>query len=498
MEHPMTLEQFSAMAPEIIALVTLILAHYKAGKRHILIRAPVKSGKRIMVEVIRLMFNLPTKYITSLNRKDVKEQQEELQRYGIKTHIMKDVTAVDAAKEDVLHDTRSETVICCNDECDYGSGAKQGLSKFFDEFRNNVRVLNIYFSATAHETAYSKLAERDDYAVETYVPPPTYCGAAYFLNNNLVHAPHPFFEVVDSTLQLTEHAFQVLRDRITAERHIGIVRVATKGVRMELFKDEDKKRVLQQKLQDELGGKPWEIVPIDEATGFRWEHRPTQRGYTTDAETNYLFVIKQTCGRGTDLKGWHHKLAFWHDARAADKTNLNTSIQAALRPCHYSTSYGGQPQPVRLYVDRRIVQVAVDDDMDAYLKDGGKAPARTRVRPKAKYALSEETFHTVVAARKWAEERQDSVAERRLDADDCYAYRGPGEKESRRKITTEAETRAMDHGVGVKQRARIIPFRNGAGGVSYLVAYSLADDDDASSVSSALSLEATKKSMYEK
>ena len=54
----------------------------------------------------------------------------------------------------------------------------------------------------------------------------------------------------------------------------------------------------------------------------------------------------------------------------------------------------------------------------------------------------------------------------------------------------------MELGEGVKHAARVIPFRNEAGDIGYLVAYSLADDD-ASSVSSG-ALETTKKSMYEK
>jgi hypothetical protein len=86
----------------------------------------------------------------------------------------------------------------------------------------------------------------------------------------------------------------------------------------------------------------------------------------------------QTCTRGTDLKGWHAALAFWHDERVSDNVSLNTMIQAVLRPCHYSTDYGGTPQRVRLYVDRRVVQMAADDNMETYLAAGGKVPARTK------------------------------------------------------------------------------------------------------------------------
>lgn len=510
MDHPWTREKFETDAPEIVTFVLALLALYNQGKRHILIKAPVKSGKRIMVEAIRLFFDRSTKYVTALNRKDVKDQQAELQRYGIKTHLLKDAAAAEAAKRDINYDLHAgTTVICCYDECDYGSGANQVSNALFEEFRNDTRVLNLYFSATAHETALSNLAMRADYESLEYVPPPTYRGAGFFLANNLVSAPLPFFDYEDNTLSLTQHAFQVLRDSIKPDRHIGVVRVAGKGIKMELFKDKEKAAALEQRLNRECPGKPWKIVPIDEKTAHRWEHEETRDGYVTQTNKNYLFVIKQTCGRGTDLKGWHPKLAFWHDARAAEKTNLNTSIQAALRPSHYSPRPGEEHkmpgyrldgERIHLYVDRRIVQVAMDDDMDTYLKAGGKAPARTRVRKMAPYALSKETFRSVEEAQEWGYARGiEKVYPRRLDETGHYPYRGPGGKAGRRKITTEEETRAMELGDGVKDAARIIPFRrNGAGELGYLVAYSLADDDDASSVSSTMSLETTKKSMYEK
>jgi len=503
MEHPWTLEQFKAEAPEIVTFVALILALYGQGKRHILIKAPVKSGKRIMVEVIRLLFGLSTKYVTSLNRRDVKDQQAELERYGIKTHLVTDVAHADEAVNDVRHDVILGNVVLCFDECDYGSGAKQILGTLFGAFLDDIRTLKLYFSATAHETAVSKVAAREDYAVLEYVPTlydivtktAGYCGAAYFLKAGLVFEPRAFFEYEDNTLSLTQHAIQVVRDSIKADRHIGVVRVAGKGIKMELFKDEEKRMLLEERLNRECPGKPWEIVPIDEKTGFRWEHRRTQRSYTQDTEKNILFVIKQTCGRGTDLKGWHSTMAFWHDARPADKTNLNTSIQAALRPSHYSAMYPSGAQPIRLYVDRRIVQVAVDDDMEAYLGAGGKEPARTKPGKFVPYDVSEDTFDTPEAAREWAKNRGAvSVSEHKLGEDACYPYRGKDGQASRRRVELEETTRAStDLGYGVATADRIFPvLRNGAGSIGYLVVYRVGTRRQVGGV-----LRTTKKSMYE-
>lgn len=494
MQHPYTVAYFGEKFPEISQFVDGIMEQVVAGKRNIGVKADVKSGKRNMVEVIALKSGSPVKYVTSLNRKDVKSQQTELKTYGVETHVMdRKGVKPDAAIHDIQNSlTRSELVIACFDECDYGSGSGQVLEPLFKALLDNPRVVKVYFSATFHETAFSDLALRNDFVKMTFIPPSTYRGAAYFLTNNLVFDPLPFFEIEDGTLSITPHAYQVLRESITATRHIGVVRVPGKGIPMSLFKDDDKRKVLEQELTQAVDGKLWKIVVIDDSSPFDWENDETLDGHTS--KKNYLFVIKQTCTRGTDLKGWHPKLAFWHDSRGAPKTNLNTTIQAFLRPSHYTTmpGYNGE-QPIRLYVDRRVIQVAVDDDMTAYLKAGGKEPARTKVRKVLPYALSEQSFATVDEARDWARQfGLRKVSECVLGEDNCYPYRG-----ARRPIASEAETRNSELGWGVKTSARVIPFRDGAGDVSYLVAYSVGEDD-ASSVSSGETapLEATKRSMY--
>lgn len=504
MQHPYTLAHFETNSKEVTEFVKTLRAQIDAGKRHILVKAPVKSGKRIMVEVIAILLGVPVRYITSLNRKDVKSQQAELETYGVVTHIMNVKEKVEPATIDIRVHAKSGRVVCCFDECDYGSGSKQVVAPLFAEFLDDAQVVKVYFSATAHETAVSALATRPDYAAMTYVPPTTYRGASFFLKAGLVFDPLPFFDLEDGTLTITPHARQVLGESISADRHIGIVRVAERGVSMSLFKDSDKRKVLEAQLATTTPGKSWSIVTIDEKTPFDWENARTRASYVDHPEMgNVLFVVKQTCGRGTDLKGWHPKLAFWHDARAAPNANLNTTIQAFLRPSHYSVGPGYNPEGerIRLYVDRRVVQVADDDDMDAYLKAGGKAPARTRVRKMAAWALSEETFNSVEEAKAYGEAHYGGKCyPRHLDEDDEYPYRGKGGKKSKRKIETEEVTREMEHGDGVKDAARITPFRNGAGGVSYLIAYSLRDDDSSSSVSSASTrsraLETTNKSMY--
>ena len=386
--HPRPQAWFETNVPNVAEFITRIKAEIDAGKRHILVKAPVKSGKRLMVEFLSVFLpGCPVKYVTSLNRKDVKKQKDELERYGIDTYVLSDAEKCRECIEGVRsHLRRSPFVVCCFDECDYGSGDRQIMSSFYEAFIDEPNVVKVYFSATAHETAASDVSCRANYVAMTYVPPASYCGASYFLANDLVFNPQPFFENVLGRVEVTEHAKQVLRASITDERHIAVVRT-TRAIPTALFKNPVVREEIEGQLLKARPGKPWKIVPVDQKDSHDWEDRVIRIGYTCDTEFNYLFVILQTCTRGTDLKGWHRNLAFWHDERASENVNLNTMIQAVLRPCHYSSDYEGVPQPVRLYVDRRVVQMAADDDMEAYLAAGGKEPARTKAVSPGRQAL---------------------------------------------------------------------------------------------------------------
>ena len=383
MSHPHPTAWFENNRREIHTFVSVDLAtQINAGKRHINTKAPVKSGKREIVEAISRVFSTSASYfVTSLNRKDVKLQAVELDTYGIRTCVMS-VDDGSIVRDIIVDINAGRRVILLVDESDYGSGSRQKLATVFDAFREVPQVVFVYFSATSEETEASSLTERDDYAELEYTPPSTYCGAEYFIENDLVFDPEHFFEADEENVMVSRHGLDVIRDSVTANRHIGVVRVMGRAIPAPLLQNTRVRDGLQQQLGVGPNGRSWRIVVITEKTPLAWESDIIQRGYTMDEEHNYLFLIFQTCTRGTDLKGWHHKLAFWHDARTCrDDSNLNTLVQAILRPSHYSTghrAYGGRPQPVRLYVDRVVVRYAAYGDLDSYVRAGGRPPTRTR------------------------------------------------------------------------------------------------------------------------
>ena len=404
MPHPHSLQWFADHRRCIYTFVMMMLvALVNQGKRHILVTAPVKSGKREIVEAISCGFPTNTShyFVTSLDRKDVKLQAAELSRYGIRTCV------VAHDRDSVIADIRTDIaarrrVFLIVDEADYGSGATQKLKEVFSAFLNNPSVIFVYFSATSEETEASSMTDREDYGEIEFTPPDSYCGAAYFLDNDLVFDPEQFLNVDGGNISVSRHGLDVIRDSITSDRHIGVVRIAGRSIPAATLQNEHVKEAIQQQLGTSApNGRPWDITVITEKTAFAWENRVTQIGHTQDTERNHLFFIFQTCTRGTDLKGWHHKLAFWHDARSCtENSNLNTLVQAILRPSHYSTTpgYGGRPQPVRLYVDRLVIRYAAYGDLDSYVRAGGRPPTRTRkTRQRYEYDIREAPTFTEVS-----------------------------------------------------------------------------------------------------
>ena len=181
--HPRSLDWFSTNRNSIyIFISTNLRPAIDDNCRHILIKAPVKSGKREHVECNTRVFpNASVFYVTSLDRKDVVRQKAELEQYNVYTHLINSVGAAErcilAVKTELAHE---RMVIICFDECDYGSGSEQKMASLYREFVDDNRVVKLYYSASAHETEASSLRDRDDFTALTYVPPPEYCGAEYF------------------------------------------------------------------------------------------------------------------------------------------------------------------------------------------------------------------------------------------------------------------------------------------------------------------------------
>lgn len=407
-EHPHNREWFISKRKEIHTFVSKIDESIENGKRIILAEAEVKAGKKEIVECIKTENpDIKGYYITSLNRKDVKNQKDELALYGIETFVVNNDSVISKIITDVTeHIKKGKKVYFFFDECDYGSGKNQKIAGVFTVFMNTPEVIHILISATAQETLFASIADRSDFETLKFIPPTTYKGAKYFLENDLVYTPKPFIlKQPSSELTITPHAYDVMRESFTETRNIGGIRITGKGYTTETILTcvRQLEKMVNRHFDGGYHGRPFKIKVIDSNNEFNWEDSITRRGYTCQPlEANWLFIFNQTCTRGTDLKDWHPNLAFWHDARPCNSCNLNTLLQAILRPSHYSACYtknmvvNGKPQiinihqPIRLYVDKAAVKAATGDFTD-YKKAKGKAPTRTiKTRNNAEYETHED------------------------------------------------------------------------------------------------------------
>jgi len=361
----------------VIAIANLFLA----GKRIVSIDAPVKCGKKEIAQCMAIYFSdLKAFYATALNRKDVKEQREQLEAYHIDVRIINERGVLPTLETINATIQRGRKVLLILDEDDYGSGKNQKMSALWRRIINNPNIYIVTTSASGEECGSSLTADRPDYQRITYVPPPEYRSAAYFLDNDLVFHPDQAFEKnADGTIHWSEHGRDVIIRSITEQRRMGVFRVCAKGMTMGGFKNARAQLIAELNTFKPVD-LPCEIVVIDDKDSFAWEDEINRIGHI---HTNkmYIFILKQTCTRGTDLKGWHPYLGFWHDSRSKKGSALNTLIQALLRPTYYTSmpGYGGQEQPIRMYVDRDVLMYVKDKDITAYVESGGKPPMRTKI-----------------------------------------------------------------------------------------------------------------------
>jgi hypothetical protein len=192
----------------------------------VLVHGQVKVGKREIVEYIAMRdlgkVNRKHVFISSFHRVADKSQREELENHNL---VVCSVNNKQKSEETLKLIKKfltrpSMTLVVHWDECDYGTGDKQNLCKIYHHLKEQPRVFSVLYSATPEELIYSSeiskhLSEEDlDDAgsidgdsigedlvtqfsktgvVRVYTPPEGYCGAAKFLQEDLVQDATPFF-----------------------------------------------------------------------------------------------------------------------------------------------------------------------------------------------------------------------------------------------------------------------------------------------------------------
>ena len=356
------------------------------------IKAEEKTGKRMIMEAIHLIMLvnhgckvLPEKspprsvYVTALNRRDTKEQfREQEDEFGILSIVATKHASLVAGIVEILNDDANDGLIYIHlDECDYGTGADQSLSKLYSAGELNLpahigRIKYVTYSATPEELEFSDTIRGWDQHV--FEPSKDYIGARWYLDNDLVFHPETFFEgssdFSHQGTKLIEEVRETCGDGQAEElrlRNVIVVRDTVKG-------NLGKIREMKAYLQDKCG---CEIHIFDQNTSFAWGDPlswaslgKTERldDNMTNIGNDYipvLIFISQICTRSTEICPLgHRKIAVWHDARKLeDKKAYNTISQAIGRVKHYSQE-GHPVNRIKLYCDKDVLKKTVGDKID--------------------------------------------------------------------------------------------------------------------------------------
>jgi hypothetical protein len=355
--------------------------------QRVLIRAPVKSGKREMVEYLakRDEAHMPLRvhaFISAFHRAADESQRAELKGHNMEVFSLTSKQKADTCIAWIRSMIASgKKVVLHIDECDFASGDRQVLSKVYRNVRTNQDVNTILYSATPQEVLFSGEVEEDEHQemldeiIHTgerveYTPPPSFCGPSRFLEEGLVIEAIPFFRKTGTTLTLSQQGHEIITDlrRSIASgtrRNILILRLSYSDLGGSTHEKLENKSMYQF-LKD------WQTIPelsdclvyadksekdIPNSSDVLKEKIQWSNKRFWDAKRNdipIIIAIDQTSSRSTEWK-CHDRVFATHDFR--NKLIFSTISQAQERVNHYTEAYGGF-QPIKVYGHKKSFQLS--------------------------------------------------------------------------------------------------------------------------------------------
>ena len=360
--------------------------------RRIIVRAPVKCGKREMVEYIAMRdaVGRPTRvhaFLSAWHRAADEDQRMELATQNMKVFSITTKKKVDEflvwLKKQ--HDEH-KTIVLHLDECDHGSGSKQMLSRVWSEVRDCADITNILYSATPEEVLYSGEVDDEEYQAMMgeiiadghhveYAPPAGYCGPKQFLEANLVREAIPFFYKEGDSYTLSPQGKEIaqgLRACIAAtpSRNVVVLRLSYSdlgGKQAEMKKNKAIHQFLKNIASfpeladfmvvvdkgDDMGIKNAQIS----AEKIQWSAPNYWRRQAVGVPI--LLVIDQTSSRSTEW-ACHDRIFATHDYR--NVVQYSTVSQAQERVNHYAGEGGNFKyktfQPILVYGHKRTFMLS--------------------------------------------------------------------------------------------------------------------------------------------
>jgi len=385
------LKEIEETRPEQFEFATECVDSLINGK-NVSVRAEEKTGKRCIMEAIHLMMIrnhtshvLPDKsdptsiYVTALDRKDTHTQLDELTgKYGIAC-IVREHNKLVGEIVNILRDETNDGMFYIHlDECDFGSGDKQSLSKLYNapelgiaEHKNKIRYIT--YSATPEELEYSGYdGDEVEWDKHTFIPANNYIGAKEYLEAG-VYKPKKFFE----SDKITEHGYEIINE--VRENCVNTtMSIAKRQRNVIVVRDTTKKNLgkIRSNKQELMRENECDIFIFDKNEGFAWGTSKAwaHLGRTKIKEdmnvVGYTYIpviifISQICTRSTEICAeGHRKISVWHDARKlSDKKAYNTLSQAIGRVKHYSQE-GFPVNTIKLYCDVDILNFTLGNELE--------------------------------------------------------------------------------------------------------------------------------------
>ena len=337
------LEFFKTKRPE---LYNYVLNKVIPGNIKIkLVKAPVKSGKRGMVEINALLHpeNIHV-YLTALHRISDVYQHKELESYNIAVFSINNKTK----KNDCIlfinnNIQKNKTIIIHLDELDFGCGDKQLLNDIYSFYKNNINVEFILYSATIEVAKKEFLVAyniNDFYECNVYTPPSSYYGIKKYLDNGKFIQASSFISCNINSLEITQQGKDLINilkkdtENKHNKKHIAVLRLSSyfkiEGENKSQFEFMKENQI---SIENEYNIRLKFIGSNDDS--IKWDDEK----YWEELNFNmpFIFVINQVSGRSTEWK-CHPYLCWFHTLRG-ENTPTSTIIQDQERAVYYVTNY---------------------------------------------------------------------------------------------------------------------------------------------------------------
>jgi len=388
-QKPWSVDYFEQVRSHMTSWVqTYLLPHINSpGHSKTCIRAPVKSGKREIVEYVAQRDLVsgdqqarPHAFISSWHRTADADQRTELSQQNLKVFSTTNDRNVELCKNWIRDQLRQgKPVVLHLDECDYGTGPLQMLSSlwyFICEIREGV-IKVILYSATPEEVIYASAREAEDEQQReflhemlvttqlTYTPPEGYCGSARFLQEGLVVNAMPFFEKRQrgGGYAISQQGRQLIEEfnaslQVAPEKNCIVLRLSYCEGGHKIEHKAFHQFINHIDTFTELHGF---IVICDKAEGLKlkksanvairadrieWSDRSYWDEKGEGPRRKFLFVIDQTSSRSTEW-ACHDRIYAYHDFRHT--AQYAPTSQAEGRVNHYWQRYGNTFQRIKVY-----------------------------------------------------------------------------------------------------------------------------------------------------